>query len=65
MKKTAETELWPTNGTKCTFQRCRPIDCVDMARRSSATARGRQTTGRTDGKNKSSYTHGCRAVTWR
>jgi len=52
------TELW---STKCTFQRC--IDCFDIARRSSA--RGRRVKQRWDGKNKSSYTHGCRALTWR
>jgi len=36
------------------------IDCVDTARRSSA----RGVKQRWDGKNKSSYTHGCRALTW-
>jgi len=40
------------------------IDCVDIASRFSA--RRRQTMfKRWDGKNKSSYTHGCRALTWR
>jgi len=45
--------------TKCTLQRC--IYCADIARRSSA----RGVKQRWDGKNCSSDTHGCRALTWR
>jgi len=37
------------------------IDCVDIARRSC----GMGVKQRWDGKNKSSYTHGRRALTWR
>jgi len=53
----------------CQQRSCSPLnvlfsdctDCIDIARRSSA--RGHQTTLRW--QNKSSYTHGCRALTWR
>jgi len=56
MNMLSATELYLS---KCTFQRC--IDCIDISRRSQLWG----VKQRWDGKTKSSYTHGCRALTWR